>query len=159
MEMQYTNLMYATSAQELDDVTQHYRNVPITFNEAIFYNTKQSSGIRPLKLKTDYFEFDYDPLTILVDKTDNKYKVSNIRDIIVNEDEPIWDSSWAALQSIPFEYIDKVPNAANLNINMPEFDKPRFRDYYLGVRLIYNPTGNVKLNTDIINTLNANRNR
>ena len=152
-------MIYSSSTQSKDTNTQHYKNEPITFNSAIFYNSKQSTGLRTLKIKEGYFETDYDNLTSLVDKTDNKYKISNMRDIVLNEDQPIWNSNWGVLQSIPFNYIDKIPNAANIDYFLSEFDKPRLRDYYLGMRLIHTPTKDIKMNTDIINTRNSNRTR
>lgn len=157
-EAQYTNVIYASSTQEYDNNTKSYRNIPTTFNSGIFYNSKQSTGLKTIQLKTDEFQFDYNNTTILVDKTDNKFRLSNLRDNTINEDEPIWDSSWNALQSSPFVFIDKLPNTNNIDFT-DKFIEPRLKDYYLGIRLINTPTQDIKINTDIINTRNVNRNR
>jgi len=158
-EVQYNNVIYSSTSQVYDFDTKQYKNLPITFNGAIFYNSKQSTGLRTLKLKESEFEFDYDAVTSLVDKVDNKYKISNLRDVVIDEDSPIWDSSWNAIQSSPFNYIDKFPNIVNLDYFASEFTKPRLKDYYLGMRLMLAPTQDVKINTDIINTRNTNRTR
>lgn len=159
-EFQYDNLIFASSTKTFDINTEQYKNVPTTFNSAIFYNSKQSSGVKTLKIKSEYFETDYNSSVILLSKTDNKYKAGNLRDSIINEDQPIWNSSWAFLKSSPFNYIDKVPNLNNLlSVNNNLFKSSRFKDYYLGIRLISNPTQDIKMNTDIINTRNSNRTR
>ena len=159
-ESQYTNLIYSSSSQILDVATNQFKNVPITFNKAVFYNSKQSTGLKDLTLKQGYYDFDYDSSTVLLDKVDGKYKASGFRDIIISEDESIWNSSWQLLQSSPFNYIDKIPNTLNLELLNPSlFESPRFRDYYLEIRLIHNPTQNIKINTDIINTRSSNRTR
>lgn len=158
-EKEFTNIYYSSSTEIFDNTTQQFRNHPSTFNAAIMYNSTQSTGANLLRLKDSLFQTETTSGIVLVDKTDNKYRISNFRDTVINPNEPLWTSNWANLQTTPFIYIDKIPNIANLNPTVSLYERGRFRDYYLGLRLIYSSTDNVKIATDIVNTFNLNRAR
>ena len=93
----------------------------------------------------------------LVKITDKQYRLNDLRDKTLNTSNPIWSTSWDALQSS--FYIDKVPFSNNIDPNQSPFEAKRFRDHYLGLRLFFQPDLNAKITTDIIATTYANRNR
>lgn len=90
---------------------------------------------------------------------ENQWRLNNIRDLTISPLEAVWDSSWGARQSTPFSYIDKVPNFSNIDYNKSLFEQARFRDHYLGVRFFFNPVENYKITTDLVTTMNSNKNR
>ena len=130
-----------------------------TFNGLIAYNSTQSTAYQDLRIKSGLFQMDESDEYAYVKRTDRIYHLNNLRDRIANNTLPIWTTSWNALQSSPFNYIDKIPNIANININNFMFESKRLKDYYLGVRLFFNPAEDLKIVTDIVNTTYSNRNR
>lgn len=152
-----TSILYSSITSLYDTITKHYTRIPDTYNGFIAYNSNQSTGYNDVILKTDPFTSDTSNSEILVRSTDKQYRINNLRDLTVNQSDPIWDSSWASLQSS--YYIDKVPYTPNLDTNQSMYSSKRFRDHYLGLRLFFNPTINAKINTDIVATMQANRNR
>jgi hypothetical protein len=138
----------------------NYKWIPdSTFNGMIAYNSTQSTGYQDLLLKDGMFQMDNANDSAYVRRTDRIYRINNLRDRIVNNNQPIWDSSWGALQSTPFSYIDKVPYEANLDNNNFMYESQRLRDYYMGLRLFFNPPEDYKIVTDIVNTTYSNKNR
>ena len=107
------------------------------FNSIIVYNSTQSSGKldlihrRPLDLYPSVGGLFYS-------KIDGEYRINDARDIVKVPDKAIWDASWSSLSSFPFNYIDKVPNASNIDLTASQYYRPRFRDEYIGVRLFAN---------------------
>jgi hypothetical protein len=97
--------------------------------------------------------------TMLVTKVENQWRFNDMWDLSIDPYQPIWDSSWAGIQSSPFSYIDKVPNQSNIDYDKSMFDLARFRDHYLGVRLEYFAPENVKITTDLVTTMVSNKNR
>ena len=116
-----------------------------------------STGYNDIILKSEAFLTDTSNTEVLVKETDKQYRLNDLRDRTINKDNPIWDSSWASVQSS--YYIDKVPFNSNIDYNQSPFDAKRFRDYYTGLRLFFNPSIDAKISTDIISTFYANRNR
>lgn len=154
---QASSITYSATASIYDASTQQYHRIPETYDGFIAYNSNQISGYNTLILKTDAFTQDGSNAESLVRQTDRQYRLNDLRDKAINQDNPIWDSSWSALQSQ--YYIDKVPFTTNIDTNQSPFEAKRFRDYYLGLRLFFKPDLNAKITTDIISTLYANRNR
>lgn len=154
-----TNLIYSSYSSIYDEDIAGWKDTDDTYTHLIAYNSNQTTGQLQLDLKDDYFEQDAGPLNALVKKVDNQYRINNIRDIAISNYEPIWSSAWTQLQSAPYFYIDKIPNNQNIDYYKSPFESRRFRDYYTGLRFFFTPTQNIKINTDIISTFTANRNR
>lgn len=127
-----------------------------TFDRALIYNSHQTSGVMYLD-KDKAFDLSPANLYTPIKTADDTYRISGIRDNTVSNANPIWDSSWNIKQFS--YYIDKMPNIANIDINQSLFTRQRFKDYYLGLRLFYNPVKNEKIVVDIIDTEYSNRNR
>lgn len=148
-----TNICYASNVYEkYFDGTFFLANS--TFTKGVFYNSKQSSGYQDLIVKAP-FDFNLDLNQIAVTKVDNKWRLNDLRDITYDNFQPVWSKDWA--NTFSNYWIDKVPN--NIDYMKSLFEAARFRDHYLGVRLFFNPSSNYKINTDIVQTYNVNRNR
>lgn len=161
-EIKYSNnVQYHSNVYFKEASTSgNYKWIPdSTFNGMIAYNSTQSTGYQDLLFKNGLFQMDNTNDDAYVRRTDRTYRINNLRNRIVNNDQPIWDSSWGALQSSPFIYTDKVPYEANLDNNNFMYESQRLRDYYMGLRLYFNPPQDYKIVTDIINTTNSNHNR
>ena len=105
------------------------------------------------------FELDIDNTISFVKKTDKQWRVNGFRDLTLNNELPIWDTSWNAKASNPFYFIDKTPNFSNLNPDKSLFETARFRDYYMGARLFFNPVEDYKITLDFATTQLQNKNR
>ena len=134
----YNNVIFSTQAT-LADV-----EIDSTFDRMVAYNTDQSTGIAPLTIKTSAYNINNE---FGVSKVDKHWKLSLIRDRVVNTQVPIFSSSWEDIQNT--YPIDKVPNPAATG-PLSQFTSPRFRDKFLGLRFYFKPVENIKLNTDII---------
>jgi len=152
-EIKTTNAVYYNSKSVVfDSLTQQFKPSTQTYNKFIAYNSTQTSGTQILNLQDTLFEDN----TALVRVTDRKFRINDIRDYTQDHALPIWDSSWASLESQP--YLDKVPT--NFNLSKSLFELSRLKDNYLGLRLIYEPINDtVRITTDIINTFTSNKNR
>jgi len=152
-----SSVLYSSTASYYDEQSNQYHRIPETYTGYIAYNSNQSTGYNTLTLKTDAFTQDSSNAEALVKHTDRQYRLNDLRDRTVNQDNPIWDSAWGNIQS---QYpIDKVPFAINIDNDQSPFEAKRLRDHYLGLRLFFQPDINAKITTDIIATTYANRNR
>lgn len=147
---------YTAYTEEYDALNRDYRKVDSTFDGLVAYNSRQSSGYQPMSLKTNPFESDTLG-SVLVDYVDNHYRLNDLRDLTINNNDPIWTKDWQFLSTTP--YLDKIPNSNNLNLGQSFFTQKRFRDHYLGLRFFFNPRNNYRITTDLVSTLYANRNR
>lgn len=142
-----------TETKKFDEDTQEFVDVNnITFNKAIFYNTRQCSGLLNLKVKDpNSEEEDYmsqqianiDPGTIFIDKNERNWNINDIRDIRVDYSKPIFNSNIMARQDA--YYTDKVLNESTLDINKDWSELESLRDKHLVVRLIFDTFDEVKL--------------
>lgn len=148
-----TNLCYASNVSEkYSDGT--FFPVNSTFTKGVFYNTNQSSGYQDIVVKQP-FNLNADLNQVYATNVDNKWRLNDLRSISVDNTKPVWSKDWNDL--LTNYWIDKVPT--NVNYLKSLFEVERFRDYYFGVRLFFNPIENYKINTDIVQTYYANRNR
>lgn len=150
MGKQANNLFYTSSSYKVAD-----REYPTstTFDRAVFYNDTQSSGLLDLKPKT-LFDLDFNTSSAFVTKIDDYYRISNFRDRALDPTLPLWSSSYNDISAS--YYIDKVPfNISDVNF----YEAARFRGHYLGTRLFFKPTENIKILTDLLSIQFEHKNR
>lgn len=152
-------ITYTSKTSLLDDVTEQWIDTPKTYSAATIYNTRQSSGENNITPKFDNFAEDTSGTDMFVTRVDNQWRMNNLWDLTVNNTSSIWDSSWPAKQGTPYIFTDKKPNLANINYGKSLFEQARFRDHYLGVRFHFNIPENLKITTDLVTTMNSNKNR
>ena len=122
-------------------------NQDVTFNKAIFYNSRQSTGELSLvnKPANDPFRsLTYSPTTALVERLERNWKINNFRDNVVqtNPEQGLFTASWtnATYQS---QYpIDKVANTNVISSTKSQFELARLRDKFMVIRLINDDTAN-----------------
>lgn len=146
-----TNLFYYSTSYLDNSIRDDY-----TYDFVTLYNSNQSTGKLKLKSKTP-FEFDNAPTEALVSKVDKYYRINNIRN--VSTDTPIWTSEWNLIKSFPYSYTDKIVFDNNMDYTGFNYTSDRLRDFYTGVRFYFNPDLNIKITTDLVNTVQANRHR
>lgn len=156
---QSSSVVFTSKTSQPSNVSNSWKLINTTFTKFIAYNSNQSTGEQRLELKDSPFEMEFDSDIALVKQTDNNWRINNIRDITVDHQEPIWDKSWNAKASSPYKYIDKVPYANNLDVTKSLFEQSRFRDHYLGLRLIFDDSPNYKIVTDAVTSTTQNKNR
>lgn len=152
-------IKYVNGIQYSSNTTRNDGDINKTFNKIVAYNSKQSTGTLNLIWK-DLFSTDVSNTEALVSRVDNKFRVNNLRDLTIDKSMSVWSTAWADLQTSPYSFIDKVPNPFNINYNKSAFEQSRLRDYFVGVRLIFDDQdSSLKITTDMVNTMSANRNR
>ena len=142
-----------TEAKRYNEVMKEYADVKdVTFNKAIFYNTRQCTGELTLQVKGEGIDdedfmsqqvVDIDPGTIIIDKNEKDWSINDIRDIRVDYDQPIFNSDILVRQDD--YYTDKILNTSALDENKDWQELESLRDKYLVVRLIFDTFDDVKL--------------
>ncbi len=84
-----TNIFYTSNVTSYDETTNAFRQEDITFDKLVCYNSSQTTGYQDILPKTQFL-MDIDETSVLVDKVDGKYRISNIRDYAVDNNESIW---------------------------------------------------------------------
>lgn len=124
----------------------------ITFNKALFYNSRQSSGILNLIVKdTQDDPEDYllqqvqnlDGDSIIIDRNERDWSLNQIRDVRVDYSQPLFKRTLESRQEDYF--IDKVVNEASIDFNKDWTELESFRDKYLVIRLIFDTFDDIKL--------------
>ena len=127
----------------------------ITFNKAIFYNSRQCSGELDLAVKdvelggNDYLFnqiSNINKFQSIIDRTERDWFINEFRDIRVDYTKPMWKSTSKDLQNM--YYIDKILNNETLNYNKQWYELESFRDKYLAIRLIFDKFADKKLITN-----------
>lgn len=134
-----------------EEKKNYYDKRGVTFNKAVFYNTRQCTGTLELKPKEESLSEDFmmeqvvnvTPGTIIIDRNEKDWNLNDIRDIRIDYEQPIFDKNILSLQDE--YYTDKVVNSDSLDINKNWEQLESFRDKYLGVRLIFDKFEDVKL--------------
>ena len=98
-------------------------------------------------------------------KMRNFWKISKFRDMSVNRlnlIEPKFTKDWGILDysnnfDYGFGYIDCVINPDQIDLNKNVYQRERFTDKYIGVRLFFNPIENYKISLNINTGLKRNR--
>lgn len=131
------SIYYYTDFEKFNGSSYEYLK-NISYNKAIFYNSKQSSGLLDL---------------ILIDQQVNPYQninlASNQKSIIITDKNSkvsnLWDNSISynffsnqcPIQDSNFGYIDKLP--INTDFNKSSYNSGQFTDKYLITRFFYFP--------------------
>lgn len=147
----WEDVTFMTTAKRWDDNHQDYFDVPdVTFNEAVFYNTRQSSGEQELYYKNEGNQEDYleeqvqdQSGIILLDRNERNWSINELRDYVIDYSEPLFSYDW---DSIKAQYpIDKVPNLNVIDLNKAWDEVESFRDKFLIMRFKFNNFVDVKL--------------
>lgn len=124
--------------------------VPITFNNAVLYNTQQCSGTLQLVPKSDpnvdtvYMGHQVmDEGVCLIDRNEGTWMINAFRDMRVDYAKPIWDKELATKRTTAIfdatkytsSYIDKLLNTSTMSHDKAWVEQEPFRDKFLVVRL------------------------
>ena len=141
-----------TEAKKYDFTRKQYvAQRDVTFNKGIFYNTRQCTGKLTLEPKGhqegQYFMsnqvVNLSPGTVVIDNNEGVWHVNDIRDIVIDYNQPMFDADITSVQND--YYIDKVLNNSALDENKDWSQLESLRDKYLVVRLIFDKFDDVKL--------------
>lgn len=134
MSEPFTTKTYEAVTYE-QDATLNNSYSEVSFDRFIAYNDLQSTGLQKL-VPADIFGSNAPSTSVsLLKKKDRYFRINEIRDLSTN--------------TLP-ALVDNIPNTAKVNYNKSLFNTERMIDYYLNLRLYFNPTSNVKLSTDLV---------
>jgi hypothetical protein len=121
-------------------------NPEITFNNAYFYNTDETSGLLQLVFldqhSNPYGNVSLSENTKSIIYTNENYKISGIRDVATSS--PVTSKNWSDIEGFfgidnsRHGYIDKVP--VNFNHIQSQYNFKELNDKLIIYRLIFNPT-------------------
>lgn len=139
---------YLSNSLNYNDTLKEWKEVKFdTFNNIIFYNSNQSTGIIDLVTKNTNDPFisvvNILPNQVLVNNREKTWSINNFRNNVINENEPLFTKNWNDIQSDYF--IDKLSNQSVIDYSKSLFEKDKFRDKYLACRFQYNNNDNNKL--------------
>lgn len=154
-----SSIVLNSKAYQKDLATNSWKVVPKTYTQFIGYNSYQTTGNQTLINKDTAFMSDDISNITLSGLTDSQWRLNNIRDLTIDNNLPIWNYSWSAKASSPYFYIDREPNASNINYSKSLYETSRLKDHYLGARFILNSTEDYKLVTDLASGSYQNKNR
>jgi hypothetical protein len=118
----------------------HVRDV--TFDKAVFYNSRQSTGLLTVINKLRDFVYFVQQDQIAADKKEHNWSMNDIRDLVTEYDGALFSSDWIDIEdSFP---IDKVVNSEIFSAKN-WFNIGRLRDKYMNVRLFYTPTDDTQI--------------
>jgi len=148
------SISYISTVSEYNPTYKFWNNVTNkTFNQALFYNERQSTGLLDVTVKNTADPFasvlgTFDPSTILADQIESNWNINNIRDMVdqTNPEQPLFSKNWNDLQSQ--YYIDKVPNMNVINyLTKSQFEMELLRDTFMVSRFIFKPIENYRITT------------
>jgi hypothetical protein len=142
--------VFQTEAKKFDPVSEEYLDQRyVTFNQALFYNTQQTSGLLTLAPKQDesanYLLQQTSNIAGLVniDRNERDWTMNSMRDIRVDYTVPMFLKDLPSLQNN--YYIDKVVNPAAIDYGKDWTQLESFRDKFLVVRLIFDNFADTRL--------------
>lgn len=141
-----------TDASKFDSVTESYVDQRfVTFDEAMFYNSRQNSGfisLVPKDTQPDPEDYMLQQLTevtgqALIDRNERDWTINDFRDMVVDYTVPMFLKDKASTQGVG--YVDKVLNPSAIDLTKDWTQQEVFRDKYLIIRLIFNTFDDTKL--------------
>jgi len=148
----WRDISFQTEAKKYFPELNEYNIVKnVTFNKVLLHNSRQISGLLEIEPKNNdlenYFDnaISFSPEKIYADNNEGDWYINDFRDMRVNSQIPMFNSSIMAIQND--YYTDKIMNDDVVDINKDWFEMESFRDKYLVIRLIFDTFDNVKLIT------------
>lgn len=106
----------------------------VTFDRFVAYNDRQTSSLLTLVPANLFSTNASSTTTSLLRKKDNYYRISDFRDLSINDQAA---------------FIDESPNLSKVDLNKSLFTAQRLRDYYMRLRLYFKPMEDIKISTDL----------
>lgn len=149
----FDSIEFITDAMKYDfDSEEFVDEKYLTFNKAIFYNSRQTTGILNLVVKDTnndpedylYQQIDnFDGDTVIIDKNWLNWSINRIRDMRIDYSKPIFKKGLEDRQQDYF--IDKVLDITTVDYDKTWDEQQPLRDKYLQVRLIFDNFDDIKL--------------
>ncbi len=143
-------IKFLTEASIYDNITKQFREDRYTtFNKAILYNARQSTGLVELSSKSvtseNYLmeQINNTPNEALLSRGEKDWTLNNFRDYVISQSEPLFSSEYVDRQDDYF--IDKVINTNIIDEQKSWEQLESFRDKYLIIRFIFDTFDNIKL--------------
>lgn len=148
----FENIDLYTKAMYYDAATDSYREEPhITFNKALFYNSRQISGWQDMKVKDtsstpeNYLQEQVinATSTIILDRNEGVWSINNLRDYRRDQNATMFIEKINSIQTN--YYIDKEVNVSNIDLLKNWYEIELFRDRFLVMRFLFDNFENIKL--------------
>ena len=138
---------FYTEAKKFDTVIRNnFDKRYITFNKAIIYNTRQTTGLINLNVKDKevdiYMGNQIKNVTyedVILEKNEKFWSINDLKDIRVDYQQPMFNKNIRNLQTD--YYTDKILNMTTIDTNKSWEQIESFRDKHLVVRLIFDTFG------------------
>ena len=137
----YDNYHFHSKAKEYDTTTGQWRDLRnITFDQVILYNDYQCTELLNFNKRIDnksnmMGSIQNNPGELLLDIKERVWGFNGFRDMIIVRTQPMFTSNWTDINNDYF--IDKVLNPPAFLGTRNWNERQKFRDKYLGIRLIF----------------------
>lgn len=139
----WNHLQFNTEALVYDkELDIYHEDKYSTFQNAILYNTRQSSGLlimvpKDKELDKEYIEKQVKEASfVYIDKHEGDWYLNDFRDLQKDPKISSWNKDTNIIQTE--EFIDKALNTVNIDLNKDWTQQEKFRDKYLIIRLEFN---------------------
>lgn len=129
----WNNLEIVAESKRYDSVNKEFYSCRHTFDKAIVYNGRQSTGLVTINTDTG-FNRSQKLGEVVASRKEGVWRINNIRDCVISSNMSIFTKDWNSIKaSYP---IDKVVNGSATSFSKPWSSLERFRDRYVIARLI-----------------------
>lgn len=152
------SVSYVSRALKYNSTYNQWVDVPYsTFTDVWLYNTSQSSDILSITVANNngdpFLSIDYTDGETIVFKAEQTWRFNRFSNLVSDTSIPFATSSWTDISSDFF--IDKLPNPLAHSTGITLYEREKFRDKFLIVRLIHSRSlldgkGNLDLHTQYI---------
>lgn len=159
----FTNIFLDAKLSNLDATYEEWHDINyIPFTDVVGYNTDQCTGNHEIVVVNGYNAVqDWASNKSYARRIGNLWRIDNLRNLVVDNTLPLFTSAWDDISDS--YYIDKIVNENALDYNLSQYRMGRMNDLWIGLRLTSSfedrelddyTTGEMKVTTNIINTIN-----
>lgn len=142
--MDYLTEVYEYDIQEKQWKEKHYE----TFDEVIFWGTRQTSGLQNiivLDTQGPFASLNYAANEIYAERDGKLWNLTGIKNLRAAGDIALFTKDWDDTTYRAAYPIDKVPNVDAYDYTMSQFDMSSIKDRFLNIRFYYYNDSNRKL--------------
>lgn len=140
---------YLTEVYEYDEQEQQWKELHYeTFDEAIFWGTRQISGVQSIKVldtEDPFASLNYAANEIYAERDGKLWNITGLRNLRSSGNISLFTKDWDDPTYRAAYPIDKVPNIDAYDYTMSQFDMTPIKDRFLNMRFYYYNDKNRKL--------------
>lgn len=165
IEKKFDSISFITRVNQWDNSTQDYIEIDnVTFDRMYAYTDDQMTLFNDIEvISNPYQTIMYDVGTSQIVRIDKYWNINHMRDYSANSNiQSLFTSNWSANTYNEYfnvdgngnGYIDKIINPAKVNEDKNPYQLSRLKGKWLGTRLFFKPSADLKLVLQLSSVLN-----